>query len=104
VRRPVTWLTPSTMTVSTEWLRLLRAFILVSATARLRAPSAITASTSSLHATGTCRPRARCLMQGKEVGYGRVGLRDRQHLLAARHRHLPRACTPPHAGQGGRVG
>ncbi len=53
VRRPVTWLMPSTMTVSTEWLRLLRAFILVSATARFRAPSAITASTSSLHVTGT---------------------------------------------------
>ena len=51
---PVTLLTPSTMMVSTEWLRLLRSFILVSATALFLAPVAITSSTSSVVCTGTC--------------------------------------------------
>ena len=57
-RLPSSLDTPSTMTVSTLWLRLLRSFILVSATARLRAPSSITSSTSSVQATGSCRSRA----------------------------------------------
>jgi hypothetical protein len=44
------------MMVSTLWLRLLRSFIFVSATARFAEPLAITASTSSVHDTGTCEP------------------------------------------------
>lgn len=42
------------MTVSTLWLRLLRSFILVSATARLPAPTLITSRTSSVQLTGNC--------------------------------------------------
>mmetsp|Transcript_5284 Transcript_5284/g.12875 ORF Transcript_5284/g.12875 Transcript_5284/m.12875 type:complete len:294 (-) Transcript_5284:1860-2741(-) len=51
---PVTELRPSTMTVRTWWLRLDRSFILVSPTARFRAPRAMTSSTSSVHETSTC--------------------------------------------------
>lgn len=60
MRWPVTCEMPSTMTVSTEWERLLRSFILVSATARLRAPISITCSTSSLLPTSTCRRMPTC--------------------------------------------
>ena len=47
---------PSTTTVSTLCDRLLRWFILVSATARFAAPRAMMASTSSVHSTDTCDP------------------------------------------------
>ena len=57
MRWPVTWLMPSTITVSTLCERLLRSFILVSATARFRAPISITRITSSLLLTSTCTSR-----------------------------------------------
>ena len=45
---------PSTRTVSTLWLRLLRSFMRVSATALFAAPVAITSKTSSVHSTASC--------------------------------------------------
>ena len=54
VLMPVTLLSPSTMIVSTLCERLLRSFILVSATDRLRCPISITFSTSCVQATFTC--------------------------------------------------
>ena len=59
MRWPVTWLMPSTMTVRTLCERLLRSFILVSATARFRAPISITRITSSRLLTSTCTVQAR---------------------------------------------
>ncbi len=58
MRWPVTWLMPSTMTVRTLCERLLRSFILVSATVRFRAPISITRITSSRLLTSTCTVQA----------------------------------------------
>lgn len=83
------------MTVSTLWLLLLRSFILVSATARLAAPVAMTCSTSSVQSTDSCR---------KGMFLARFqGTQDRSIAISLNHKDLKVVSRPRNLLQGLRL-